>query len=596
MNWPQLKTILWLRWRLTRNQWARGGGIGGALAAIVGVFTVIMSIGGLLAGIAAGAVAMRTAEPMVLTIVWLALSASFLFFWLIGLLTDLQKAESIDLQKLLHLPVQLGQIFTVNYVASLMAISVVIYVPAAIGLSLGLAYSRGPRMLLMIPLALSMVFMVSALTYLLRGWLATLMSNPRRRRTIIMALTMAFIFIFQAPNIYFNVIKRDERRERRAESREARKSETPEARETRRAEELQEVRSLLQWQAAVPPLWVSAAAEPLDAGRPLPAALGLLGCAGIGVLALRRAYRSTLRFYQGDTGGRAAARGAAVKSSPRTEAPDPAPGTKPRSTRLIDRVLPGVPDQAAVVGLASFQAMLRAPEIKMQWGTSFLVTLVVGGPMLFRSAASIPPWAGPFIATALIVFQMFLVVGIVANQFGLDRDGFRAFVLSPVERWKILLGKNLAAFPVAAGFSLILVTILAVWLRLSPIDYVATLLQLVVAVVLASMAGNIMSILVPYRINPGTMKPAKMPPLAMIAFIFCQLMLPIALTPTFVAPLAGYLLDRWGYAPAAVVNLGVSACFAASLVFVYWRVLGPTGRLLQRRETKILQTVSEAIE
>ena len=30
--------------------------------------------------------------------------------------------------------------------------------------------------------------------------------------------------------------------------------------------------------------------------------------------------------------------------------------------------------------------MLRAPEIKMQWGTSFLVTLIVGGPLLFRSA------------------------------------------------------------------------------------------------------------------------------------------------------------------------------------------------------------------
>ena len=41
MNWHQLKTILWLRWRLTRNQWAKGGGIGAAIAAIVAVGTLL---------------------------------------------------------------------------------------------------------------------------------------------------------------------------------------------------------------------------------------------------------------------------------------------------------------------------------------------------------------------------------------------------------------------------------------------------------------------------------------------------------------------------------------------------------------------------
>ncbi len=35
MNWDQLKTILWLRWRLTRNQMTRGKGIGGVVAAII---------------------------------------------------------------------------------------------------------------------------------------------------------------------------------------------------------------------------------------------------------------------------------------------------------------------------------------------------------------------------------------------------------------------------------------------------------------------------------------------------------------------------------------------------------------------------------
>jgi hypothetical protein len=240
--------------------------------------------------------------------------------------------------------------------------------------------------------------------------------------------------------------------------------------------------------------------------------------------------------------------------------------------------------------------MLRAPELKMQWGTSFIVTLIVGGSMLFRSGSKLPAAAGPLIATGVVVFQMFMMVGLVSNQFGLDRDGFRAFVLSPLERWKIVFGKNLATFPVASGAAVVLVTALAVWLRLSPLAYVATLLQLVVALLLAAMAGNIMSILVPYRIQPGSMKPTKMPALATIVFIVCQLSLPVALTPTFLPPLAGYLFERAGYAPAALVNLLISAVFAGAMAFIYWGTLAPTGRLLQRRETKILQTVSESVE
>ena len=76
-----------------------------------------------------------------------------------------------------------------------------------LGLGIGLAISRGPEMILLVPLALSMVFMVTAWTYCLRGWLATMMSNPRRRRTVIMCITLAFVLIAQGPNLYFNVFQ-----------------------------------------------------------------------------------------------------------------------------------------------------------------------------------------------------------------------------------------------------------------------------------------------------------------------------------------------------------------------------------------------------
>ena len=211
MNRDQLKTILWLRWRLTRNQWRKGGNVGAAIAAVAFFAGLVLGACSFAGAIIVGLLALGDSKPVVVMGVWLSLSAAFMFFWLIGLISELQRSETIDLQRLMHLPVQLGQLFVVNYAASHFTMSIIVMVPAMIGLAIGLVFSRGLSMILLVPLALSMVFMVTAWTYCLRGWLATLMSNPRRRRAIIMGLTTAFILIAQAPNLYFTVIRRTDR-------------------------------------------------------------------------------------------------------------------------------------------------------------------------------------------------------------------------------------------------------------------------------------------------------------------------------------------------------------------------------------------------
>src|SRR6478609_5809031 len=151
-----------MRWRLTHNQWARSGGLGAVLAAVVVVAAITMGgltfIGGLLAGI----LGLGEVKPLVIWGLWLGLTLLFLFLWLIGLINELQRSESIDLQRLMHLPVALGQIFTINFITSHLVLSVMLLVPAMMGMSLGLAISRGPMLILLAPLALSMVFMVSA--------------------------------------------------------------------------------------------------------------------------------------------------------------------------------------------------------------------------------------------------------------------------------------------------------------------------------------------------------------------------------------------------------------------------------------------------
>jgi hypothetical protein len=113
---------------------------------------------------------------------------------------------------------------------------------------------------------------------------------------------------------------------------------------------------------------------------------------------------------------------------------------------------------------------------------------------------------------------------------------------------------------------------------------------------LAGMTGNWLSILIPYRIQPGTMKPTKMPAMAVFVMILCQLLFPLAMLPVFVPPLAE-LLWRAGDGPQDVpVNFLLSVLLAAGAALAYWQSLEPLGRLLQRRETKILSVVTVEVE
>src|ERR1041384_391717 len=148
MNWDQLQSIFWLRWRITRNQWVRGGGLGAVVALVIAVGAAGLGVLACLGGFFGGYLALGEASPLLVLGVWFGVTAAFLFFWMIGLMTELQRSETIDLQRLMHLPVALGQIFVLNYIASHLAFSLVIAVPAMLGLALGLALSRGPAMLL----------------------------------------------------------------------------------------------------------------------------------------------------------------------------------------------------------------------------------------------------------------------------------------------------------------------------------------------------------------------------------------------------------------------------------------------------------------
>jgi ABC-2 type transport system permease protein len=104
VNWQHLKTVVWLRWKLTANQWKRGGTLNAAIGLIVLVLALVTCISSFFFALVVGVFAFPEIEPDELLLVFDVLVVAYLFFWMVGLITELQRSETLSLENLLHLP------------------------------------------------------------------------------------------------------------------------------------------------------------------------------------------------------------------------------------------------------------------------------------------------------------------------------------------------------------------------------------------------------------------------------------------------------------------------------------------------------------
>ncbi|MHC4627413.1 MAG: hypothetical protein ACYTDV_10575 [Planctomycetota bacterium] len=582
MDWSQLRTIVWLRGRLIRNQWSRSGGFNAVLTIIAVWVGFVIAAAGALGGVLAGVFALAKAEPAVMLIVWDLIVVAFLFFWMIGLISELQRSETIDLGRMMHLPVSLRDVFLVNYVASHLTLSIILFLPAMLGLCLGLIFGGRWSMVLMFPLVLGLVFMVTAWTYCLRGWLAALMVNKRRRRAIVAGVTFGFILLCQLPNLLGNLMHdRDRRRPRTTRSAPAdERSDAGDASD----DKPRFPSAVLVAHKVVPFFWVGNGAMSLAQGSHWPAVLGAGGAFGIGMLGLRRAYRTTLGFYRGQT--------ATKKATPNHKV------AKVAAVRrgLFERSLPGIPDEAMALGSVFFRSLMRAPEVKMAMATNFLMLLFLGGMILLRRSSTLGDQVKPFVAAGAMAFMLLGMSQLMFNQFGFDRGGFRQLVLLPVRRKWVLLGKNLAFLPAALGMGLVVIVLVTLALRITLIASLAAGFQLVAAFLLVSMIGNLLSVLLPHHVVPGSLKRTKTSATMGLLIFVSRLLFMAATVVLFVPPGLGLLMSRVGWLPAAPVNLLFSATLAGFLGLLYKFSLVPLGELLQQRERQILEVVTKEVE
>lgn len=549
---------------------------------IVAVAVLVFGAVSGIAGVLIGFFVLAERSPTGLLLAWDAFFGAFLFAWMIGLVSEIQRSETIDISRMLHLPISLRDIFLVNYFASHVTISIILFLPLVLGLSLGLLLSGQWLMILMFPLVLGLVFMITAWTYCLRGWLAALMVNKRRRRAIIAGVTFSFIVLVQLPNI-INVFAHNRKRHRPSTVKSAPIDEQMARQPVSRSKKPIPDMVLLAHKV-VPFLWAGNGAMSLGNGNVLPAVLSAAGAFCIGGLGLRRAYRSTIRFYQGHkVVGRS-------KEKPKAR--------KIHTVRknFLERQLPGIPDEAAALALAFFHSLMRAPEVKMALATNFIMLLLFGSMIFARHLSDLGDNLKFFVANGPVVFTFLGMSHLMFNQFGFDRGGFRQLVLLPIPRRYILLGKNLAFLPIAVGIGLICLVLVKIIMHISFTIVLAASFQLLAAFLLLCIAGNLISILVPYQITPGSMKRTKTSAMTSLQIFISRLLSPLAMIPMFIPPAMGLLFSRLGWLPAGPVILLLSAILLGLLVFFYWLSLPGLGNLMLRREKQILKVVTEKVE
>lgn len=607
MNADQFRALLWLRWRLRANQFKRGGKVNAIIFAILVAMAVSSMLTLALTGLTLGFVAMPEAPPHVQMFIWDGIILVVLFMWTIGLLADLQRTESLALDRLMHLPISLRGAFFINYLSSLVTLTMGFFLPCVAGLLFGQGCSQ-PWLFLAFPLVLTFVFALTALTYQFQGWLALLMANPRRRRTIIVGVTASFVLLAQLPNLLnvykpwdYNTATLDEHQQKMKDlgAEFAGGKLKPDEYSKRSQALIDEMNANIRannerfyatvdryvslGNTALPPGWVALGVRGLAEGNPVPALLGMLGFTGIGLFSLHRAYKTTLRLYAGATNN----------TSRRTTTSTPTP--LPTGKLLVERSLPWCSAEVSAVAVTGFRGLSRAPEVKMMM-VGPLMMLIMMGTIFGSRAKHIPQEFGPLFAFGSAAMTVLITVQLIANQFGYDRNGFRAFVLGPLPRWTILFGKNLAIAPFSLGMACVSLVIAGVVFPMRIDHYPAVLLQTIALYLLSGLFMNIVSIYSPTPIALGSMRPAQVKWLPVVLQMAFMCIFPVVILPLMLPYGLEVLLQEFGMPTGIpVFLLGAVGVFTTSVWF-YRRTIVRQGEWLHRREQQVLEVVTSKEE
>jgi len=348
-----------------------------------------------------------------------------------------------------------------------------------------------------------------------------------------------------------------------------------------------------------PPLWMAGCVESIVSGT-MHGLWLTLAMALVGLVSLRRNYRQTLRFYKGETDSRASG---AVRNVAETKKNlnEPALATQPRASdrkrlRLVEREIPFVSNETSAVIAMTLQSMTRAPEVKLYLLLPLIVPFILFGVV---QAWQLPP-IDELKAAIVVGFSacsMFITSGMLGNLFAYDRAGFRAFVLSPIRRDRILLARNLATAPFLLLQTFLLALAFAIFFGMALDKLLCSVLLSAAILPLYCVLTNAMSILTPFPLAAGSIQPKQFNLVPVLFSLVLSMFMP-AITGLALLPLGlEWLLERhfprFAVLPIALI---LSIPWLIVSILAYRWLIPWEGKLLAKREKELLKVVTSKIE
>ena len=608
--------VLRLAWKLSRRRWERQSPLLGGIAVLVTVIGVGSAVTALFMAYLLGVSLLPGLEPFTVLLVWDAVIVAFLVLWLAGLLVQLQLGgESLALEKLRHMPVSPMGAFLMNFASAQMRVSLVISLAVMLGLAGASAMVLGAGHLILLPLVMATVVLVAAVTHQFQSWLGRIVTNKRRRGTVVAVAVVVFVLLMNLPGLITNRFMRDA---------------DVDAWDSARVEQWTLVAN-----AALPPGWMALGAWGAGRGQIWPGTLATFGMFGIAALSLRRSYRKTLGAMaldgldgklvpQRDPGS------VTPPEKPPASAPQPARpshadlawNNRLRSPALVRarrflrrlfhartargsfalRVPPGlgslverfsrrIPEHSRAVAGVAMRLWIRAPQGKIVLLSPLLLIMLY--LIMFREIGS-GDWAAHFAVLAMLALTIVMGFNLFANVFGQDGSGFRSVVMAGVQSKDLLLGKNLALAPYAFGIGLLAIVILQWMSPLRLTDVFANVAQLVILYLVGCMLGNSFSIRTPWAMSTTSMGMRNASAAMFLASFLIILMLALLVLPLALPMWIDRLLAAKGV--LVPVYLVFSIIELVVVIAIYRRVLRSQAELLTERFESVLERVTEPVD
>src|SRR5215510_11325138 len=505
----QLRTLIWLKWRLLRNSLRSSKAVVNRIASILGM--VIALAFALLVALVLGVIAYTLTQPEGIGSAFHRtatrdlpenLSTQFIFFSMFGVMylmwatvpLSLGGGKQFDAGKLLMYPITLRKLFLVDFISEFTTLHSVFLVPAVLALCIGAGLGSGKLSLTLIaaiPAALTGVG--------LSKWLSTIIGSLLRRQrargeTLVALLGVVFGLGAAVAGQIIPIL-------------------------FKHADSLRSLR----W---TPP----GAAAFLLVGNPASDGItyvtAFLTLSAYAIVLIVATYWIVRRSALGIEGQRK--QKVVVDSG--------------EAVVYSGWQLPLLSADLSAIVEKELRYVLRNAQVRMMALMPMLVILVrllnsqkFGATRRGVSNSFFTYGSGLLLLSGLL-YVFLILAGLSCNLFAFEEGGMRTMILSPIDRRKILLGKNLVVVVMAFVFATMLLILNTIIFRdITVLSLLFLVLCFINFAALSSTIGNWLSIRFPKRMRYG-----KRLNLSGVAGLFLIPLILVLLIPPVVSTLVGY--------------------------------------------------------